>query len=303
MVGCLYTASVQAVREGDLRLVHGYPYLQSCGRVEVFNNGSWGTVCGNSWHKRDADVVCRQLGYGQGSRFRCHAACFGQGDGKVWMDNLSCPRGGDELMLCDFTGYGEHDCSHEEDVGVCCKVDTIILPLRQTSDTRVRMSCPCAADDCSSCPSRLGPAPGECDPATAAVEGMAEISFGDRWIPVSEDALSAAAARVACGELGYPRAIESSTSFPSDLCTVDETTALRQSFGVYSHVVKSVSCVGNESTIADCTIQTGPGSNSFYAAKLRCGFLIHPDCSNSNRVSIIHMWLYYNNSSARCAAH
>ena len=284
-MGCLCIAAVQAVTEGDLRLVHRHSYLQSCGRVEVFHKGSWGTVCDNSWHKRDADVVCRQLGYTQGSRFRCHAACFGQGDGKVWMDDLSCPRGGDKLMLCDFTEYGKHDCSHEEDVGVCCKADTAILPLRQTSDTRVRISCPCAADDCSSCASKLSPEPGDCDTESAAVEGMVEVSFGDRWIPVSEDALPAAAARVACGELGYPRALENSSAFPNDLCSAAEARSLRESSGVYSHVVKSVRCVGNESTIADCTLQTGPGSSSFYAAKLRCGFLTHPDCPNSNRVS------------------
>ena len=59
-----------------VRLVDGGNSNQ--GRVEVFYDGLWGTVCDDGWDLTDADVVCKELGFGS-AKEAAQTSKFGKG--------------------------------------------------------------------------------------------------------------------------------------------------------------------------------------------------------------------------------
>ena len=101
----------------QLRLADGS--APCAGRVEILDQGSWGTICGYNWDLDDARVVCRQLGCGKALEDTLSSS-FGPGSGPIWLGNLKCTGKESHVWRCPSWGWGKHYCEHGQDAGVVC---------------------------------------------------------------------------------------------------------------------------------------------------------------------------------------
>lgn len=105
---------------GAVRLMGDEHGRKDRGRVEIYANGEWGTVCDDLWTTQNAAVVCRQLGFNYALKAPRHAE-FGQGKHlRIHLDDVQCEGTEETLLKCLHGGVGIHNCGHHEDAGVVC---------------------------------------------------------------------------------------------------------------------------------------------------------------------------------------
>lgn len=86
------------------------------GRLEVYHNSRWGTVCNDNFDAKDAKVACFNLGFSRAGTYYT----AGLGSGTILLDELACKGYESSLRSCTHSGWGKHNCGHHEDVGVQC---------------------------------------------------------------------------------------------------------------------------------------------------------------------------------------
>ena len=76
-------------------------------------------MCNDLWDYNDLMVACRQLGYAGVSDYDISIS-NGSSSQRIWLDNVGCSGNESKLINCRHNGYGVHNCSHHEDVGIRC---------------------------------------------------------------------------------------------------------------------------------------------------------------------------------------
>ena len=93
---------------------------KSKGRVEVYFNNAWRSVCSDLWDIRDARVVCRALGYHDAVRATSSGE-FLAATGGILLTDVQCSGNESGIFECDHKGVGNSYCYQYQAAGVECE--------------------------------------------------------------------------------------------------------------------------------------------------------------------------------------
>ncbi|MGH0133870.1 UNVERIFIED_CONTAM: hypothetical protein FKN15_014433 [Acipenser sinensis] len=214
----------------------GYPRKHNEGRIEVFYNEEWGTFCDDDFSTENAHVLCRHLGFISATGWT-HSAKYGKGTGKIWLDNVQCRGSEKSITDCKSQGWGNSDCTHDEDAGVVCKDER--LPgfvesnvIEQVEENRVEEM-------------RLRPVVSSAKKRMPITEGIVEVKYKDGWAQICDDGWTPKNSHVICGMFGFPQERKAIKNFY-------KLFAERQQ-NIYR--LHSVACTGNEVHLSVCPLQ------------------------------------------------
>ncbi|XP_078534950.1 lysyl oxidase homolog 3 isoform X1 [Lissotriton helveticus] len=220
----------------------GYPRKHNEGRIEVFYKEEWGTICDDDFTLENANVLCRHLGFVAATGW-AHSAKYGKGVGRIWLDNVIC--GGSEKSItdCNSRGWGNSDCTHEEDAGVVCKDERIqgfVEPnIIETEVNQVEEV-------------RLRPVVASAKKRLPVTEGIVEVRYKDGWAQICDEGWNHKNSRVICGMMGFPSERKVNKNFYK-LYTERHQPNYR---------LHSVACTGTEVHISVCPFEFYKGNMS-----------------------------------------
>uniref|UniRef100_A0A8C5RWF5 Serine protease 12 n=1 Tax=Laticauda laticaudata TaxID=8630 RepID=A0A8C5RWF5_LATLA len=239
--------SCTPLADGAVRLVAGKSNHE--GRLEVLYNGQWGTVCDDGWTEWNTQVVCRQLGFKNGKivseRF------LEENTGPIWLDDITCSGKEFNILQCSKGDWGQHDCSHQEDISINCYRD---------NDSHKAL---------------LGP-PIRLMDGENKKEGRVEIYINGQWGTICDDGWSDKDAVVVCRQLGY-----------KGLSRARTMAYFGEGKGPIH--VDNVKCTGNERSLADCIKQDIGKHNCRHSedAGVICDYLIKKASSSKDSLASV----------------
>jgi lysyl oxidase-like protein 2/3/4 len=235
-----------------LRLVGGKNFYS--GRLEVFYDGEWGTICDDGWSELSADVACRTLGFdGYATGYMPVKDVPLNNISVIWLSYVQCSGRESRFFECiEEEQWGVENCEHTEDVGVVCyfppPADIPSLPLR--------VFCPddYSGGNCTECGDAFLYDQSSCS-SSPEVSGFVQVYYGGEWKFVDGSEWGEEEAFVFCGNIGYPRNFANPTA--EKLLGCDPSTnasCLRSELKkeLDSPIMYGLDCEGHESMLKDC---------------------------------------------------
>ncbi|XP_078681709.1 MAM and LDL-receptor class A domain-containing protein 1-like [Branchiostoma floridae x Branchiostoma belcheri] len=104
--------------EGSLRIIYAANSFYE-GRLEIFHNSRWGTICDMGWTRASSTTSCRQLGYMEGESRTNNLP--GDSGTPILLSNVVCAGTENNVTGCSNNGWGNTgNCTHANDVVVSC---------------------------------------------------------------------------------------------------------------------------------------------------------------------------------------
>ncbi|KAJ8286783.1 hypothetical protein GJAV_G00043240 [Gymnothorax javanicus] len=222
----------------QLRLAGNSKRKHNEGRVEMHYDGEWGTICDDDFSMYAAQVVCRQLGYLEAVSW-LPSAKYGQGKGRIWLDNVHCSGHESSLALCPHNGFGVSDCKHSEDVSVVCSEKRIPGFTYLGSASNNVETANVQVEDV-----RIRAILGMHKRRIPVTEGYVEVKHKGKWRQICDENWTLMNSRVICGMFGFP----------------SEKKHNPRAYKVYNRKRKitywghSVNCTGNEAHLSVCRL-------------------------------------------------
>ncbi|NXH16559.1 WC11 protein, partial [Bucco capensis] len=201
------------------------------GHLQIFYNGTWGSVCSNSMTPKTVSLVCKELGCGDRGYLETHLLS-GRVSGPAWLDHVECGERNSSFWQCPSSPWDPQSCNNlRDEIHITCRGKQL--------DPNLALGTRCPNSTSCTDREKIRVVGGE-----NRCQGRVELWFRGSWGTVCDDSWDMQDAEVACRQLGCGPAVS----------VLDEAAFGEGTGPIW---LEQVECRGTEAALQDCWAQPG----------------------------------------------